>query len=390
MTRLAEQVLSSISAVVGLAPRALHEPLFFGNEERYLKECLATGSVASVGRFNEKFESELASYTGSRYAVCTVNGTAALHIALMVSGVQPGDEVLVPALTFIATANAVIYCGAIPHIVDCQASNLGIDVERLRKYLSEISIQKGGIRINRETGRRINTIVPMHAFGHPVDITGVLELSKEFNLTVIEDAAESLGSFYRDQHTGTFGTAGIISFNGNKTITTGGGGVILTSNPEIEKAARHLVTTAKVPHQFKYIHDQVGYNYRLPNLNAALGCAQLESLPVLLSAKRRLADRLRDALSTIEGVTLLREPPGCRSNYWLQTLILDDAVSDQHTDILKYANESGFGFRPPWELLDRIAYLDKAPRMPDMLISELVKKLINVPSSPTLDMVDAG
>ena len=374
---------------MGSGPRSLHEPVFFGNEERYLMECLETASVASVGRFTEKFELGLASYTGAKYAVCTVNGTAALHIALTVSGVRSGDEVLIPALTFVATANAVVYCGATPHIVDCQSGNLGIDVGRARKYLRRTSVQKCGVCTNRVTGRSIRAIVPMHTFGHPADVEGIMQLAEEFNLIVVEDAAESLGSLYRGKHTGTFGSAGIISFNGNKTITTGGGGVILTNDPVIEKTARHLVSTAKMPHQYKYVHDQVGYNYRLPNLNAALGCAQLESLPKILSMKRKLTGSLGKALSSVTGIRLLKEPPDCRSNYWLQTLVLDDEFSDQRDEILKYAHDSGLGFRPPWEPLDRVDFLREVPRMPDMLISRMADKLINIPSSPTMDMANA-
>jgi len=384
VTKLAEQVLAAVKIVVGQGPCALHEPVFIGNEERYLIECINSASVATVGRFTEKFESQLTSYTGARYAVGTVSGTAALHIALKVCDVQIDDEVLVPALTFIATANAVIYCGAIPHIVDCETRNLGVDVVRLRQYLSEISHQQGGACINRTTGRRIKAIIPMHTFGHPVDIEGVMDLAEEFNLVVVEDAAESLGSFFKGQHTGTFGTAGIISFNGNKTITTGGGGVILTNDVSIATVARHLVTTAKVHHPYRYVHDQVGYNYRLPNLNAALGCAQLESLPALLAAKRELTERLRGALSGVKGVTLFLEPPDCQSNYWLQTLVLNDSAAFERDSILTQANEAGMGFRPPWESLDQVTYLGDAPRMPTMLIAEFARKLINIPSSPKL------
>jgi perosamine synthetase len=385
---LAEQVVSAIRAVVGPGPTSLHEPIFDGNEGRYLQECLTTTFVASAGRFTEKFESELAAYTGANHVICTVNGTAALHIALKLAGVQSGDEVLVPALTFVATGNAVTYCGAIPNIVDCDKENLGIDTDRLDDYLERYTEQRSNYCINVASGRRIKAVVPMHVFGHPMDIDGVLKVARDNNLVVIEDAAESLGSFYQGGHTGTFGTMGILSFNGNKIITSGGGGAILTNDLELAQLAKHLTTTAKVSHRYRYQHDQVGYNYRLPNLNAALGCAQLEQLPKLLLAKRKLGDKYQQAFADVSEVSLVLEPPECQSNYWLHAILLDESMANLRDEVVNFANDSGYEVRPPWDLLSDLQYLDYAPRMKDLRIRAIADRLINVPSSPGLGFND--
>ena len=272
-TPLADQIVEAIQSVVGVNPVALHEPRFSGNELLYLKECLDSTYVSSVGKFVERFEEDLAAYTVAKHAVAVMNGTAALHIALKLSGVRPADEVLVPSLTFVATANAVTYCGGMPHFVDSDESTLGIAPQALRDYLSEITEIHNGQCINRNTGRVIRAVVPVHTFGHPVDIDQLLSVAREFNLVLVEDAAESLGSTVNGRHTGTFGLMGIFSFNGNKTITTGGGGAIITNNQELAKSAKRLTTVSKIPHRWEIAHDDIGYNYRLPNINAALGCA---------------------------------------------------------------------------------------------------------------------
>ena len=324
---LVEEVVGAIRSVVGPKPVALHEPSFQGNEWLYLKECLDSTYVSSVGKFVDRFEDELAKCTGAKYAISVVNGTAALQIALKLAGVQPGDEVLIPALTFVATANAVSYCDAIPHFADSEERTLGIDSSKLREYLEGNSSQHSGQCINNFTGCVIRALVPMHTFGHPSDIEGLLSIARDFNLVLVEDAAESLGSFYNGQHTGTFGLFGALSFNGNKTITTGGGGAILTNSESLARHAKHLTTTAKLPHAWEFRHDEIGYNYRMPNINAALGCAQLEQLPAKLAAKRELFSRYHAAFAGIKGVTLFKEPQNCQSNYWLQTLLLDEYTS---------------------------------------------------------------
>jgi perosamine synthetase len=381
---LANQVVAAIRSVVGTRPAALHEPSFNGNEWVYLKECLDTNFVSSVGKFVDRFEVDLANFTGAKYAVAVVNGTAALHIALKLAGVKAGDEVLVPALTFIATANAITYCNATPHFVDSEAITLGVDAAKLRDYLLSHTEQHSGQCVNRFTGQVIRALVPMHTFGHPVDVNGLLAIAHDFNIVLVEDAAESLGSYYYGQHTGTFGLLGTLSFNGNKTITTGGGGAILTNDAALALHAKHLTTTAKLPHAWEFRHDEIGYNYRLPNLNAAIGCAQLEQLPAKLAAKRTLFARYQTAFSQVSGVKLIAEPVNSQSNYWLQTLLLDVENADQRDAILKATNDAGFMTRPAWILMHELLPFNAYPYMDLTTARSLIQRLINIPSSTTL------
>ena len=379
-----EQVVEAIRQAAGPAPVALHEPRFAGNEWAYLKECLDSTFVSSVGKFVDRFEADLAAFTGARHAVAVVNGTAALHIALKLVGVEAGDEVLIPALTFVATANAVAYCGATCHFVDSEERTLGIDPHKLRDYLVATTEQRNGLCSNRATGRVIRALVPMHTFGHPVDLEGLLALAHDFNLVLVEDAAESLGSYYHGRHTGTFGRFGTLSFNGNKTITTGGGGALLTNDAALAKTAKHLTTTAKLPHRWAFEHDQIGYNYRLPNINAALGCAQLEQLPSFLEAKRRLFRRYQEAFNGIQGAGIVTEPEGCQSNYWLQTLLLAPEKADQQEAILAASNDAGLMTRPVWMLMNRLPPYGDCPAMDLAGAESLAGRLINVPSSAHL------
>ena len=378
---LARQVVDAIQSVVGSGPVALHEPRFAGNEWVYLKECLDSTYVSSVGKFVDRFEADLAAYTGAKHAVVVVNGTAALHVALRLAGVRQDDEVLIPALTFVATACAVVYCGATPHFVDSEESTLGLAPQALREYLQDITEFRGEHCVNRATGRVIRAIVPMHTFGHPVDIEGLLAVARDFHLVLVEDAAESLGSTIQGRHTGTFGLMGTLSFNGNKTITTGGGGAILTNDAEIARHAKHITTTAKVPHRWEYEHDEVGYNYRLPNINAALGCAQLEQLSDFLAAKRWLFDRYRAAFAEVPHARIVAEPEGCRSNYWLQTLALDESAAGQRDAILTATNDAGLMTRPAWTLMHRLTPYHTCPRMSLPVADSLERRLINLPSS---------
>jgi perosamine synthetase len=379
-----QEIVQAIQSVVGAGPVTLHEPRFCGNEWVYLKECLDSTFVSSVGKFVDRFEDELAAFTGAKRAVAVVNGTAALHVSLLLAGVEAGDEVLLPALTFIATANAVAYCQATPHFVDSEDRALGMDAYALRDYLSATTEMRDGHSINRSTGRVIRAMVPMHTFGHPVDIDALLAVAHDFNLQLIEDAAESLGSTVGGRHTGTFGLMGTLSFNGNKTITTGGGGAILTNDLELGARAKHLTTTAKVPHRWNFVHDEVGYNYRLPNLNAALGCAQLEQLPDFLHEKRRLFDAYEASFASIPGIRLLAEPAGCRSNYWLQTLMLDESLADQRDAVLAATNDAGLMTRPIWTLMNRLSMYSNAPKAPLQVAESLERRLINIPSSSGL------
>ena len=381
---LVPQVIDAIRSVVGNGPVALSEPIFQGNEWNYVKECLDSTFVASEGRFVDCFEADLAAYTGAGYAITVVNGTAGLHIALKLTGVKPGDEVLVPALTFVATANAVTYCGAQPHFVDVETQSLGIDVTKLRYYLQEHTEQRNNQCINRSSGHRIQAIVPMHTFGHPADLDALLAIAHDYSLALVEDAAESIGSTYHGRHTGTFGLFGVLSFNGNKTITTGGGGAILTNDRTLAAQVKFLTTTAKSAHPWEYRHDQIGYNYRLPNINAAIGVAQLEQLPSILESKRRLFNQYDQAFQEVTGATLIKEPSGSRSNYWLQTLLLSPEQVKQRDTILQKTNDLGLMTRPVWVPLHQLSPYRSAPRM-DLSQAELLADgLLNLPSSRPL------
>lgn len=382
-----EDLVDALTRVTGPGPVSLHAPEFTGNEWTYLKDCLDSTFVSSVGQYVDQFEAELAKLTGAKYAVAVVNGTAALHVALELSGVQRNDEVLVPTLTFVATANAVKYCGATPHFVDCETSTLGMDVERLRVHLKRISEIRDGQCVNKQTGQVIRAIVPMHTFGHPSDLEGLVKLTHDFKLVLIEDAAEALGSVYQGTHVGVFGRFGVLSFNGNKTITTGGGGALLTNDERLAKRAKHLTTTAKRAHPWEYFHDEVGYNYRMPNINAALGCAQLEQLPKMLQEKRNLYERYKKSVGKLTGVTLLKEPEGCRSNYWLQTLMLNGVHQDQLTAALEFTNAKGLMTRPAWNLLHTLPSYTHAPRMDLYCAQDLVQRMFNIPSSAALGRV---
>ena len=386
-SNLPQDIVRAIKSVAGDGPLALHEPRFNGNEWVYLKECLDSTFVSSVGKFVDRFEDDLANFTGAKRAVAVVNGTAALHVALRLAGVEAGDEVLLPALTFIATANAVAYCQATPHFVDSEERSLGMDAVALREYLSNITEIRNGQCVNRSTGRVIRAMVPMHTFGHPVNIHALLAIAHDFHLKLIEDAAESLGSTVGGQHTGTLGLMGTLSFNGNKTITTGGGGAILTNDVELGKRAKHITTTAKLPHRWNFVHDEIGFNYRLPNLNAALGCAQLEQLPVFLRDKRRLFEQYQTAFANVTGVHIIAEPAGCISNYWLQTLLLDTAHADQRDAVLAATNDAGLMTRPTWALMNRLPMYANAPRAPLPVAELLEQRVINIPSSSGLGSV---
>jgi aminotransferase in exopolysaccharide biosynthesis len=382
---LPQQLITVLASVAGSTPVALHEPRFNGNESRYLQDCIDSTFVSSVGPFVDRFEAELAAYTGAAYAVVVVNGTAALHIALLLAGVKPDDEVIIPALTFVATANAVRYCGAVPHFVDSDPERLGLNPSALRAWLAEIAqCSNSGGCLNLHTGRRIRAVVPMHTFGHPCDLAGLMAVAQDFGLELVEDAAESLGSRYRGRHTGTLGRLGILSFNGNKIITTGGGGAILTQDAELARRAKHLTTTAKRPHRWVYEHDEIGYNYRMPNLNAALGCAQLEQIPEFLAAKRRLYQRYRAALQSLSVVQLVAEPADSVSNYWLQTLLLDATIADQRDALLEATNAAGLMTRPAWTLLHRLAPYRDCPHAPLPVAESLERRIINIPSSAGL------
>jgi perosamine synthetase len=386
---IAAAVRAALTQVLGTADQfiPLHVPEFRGNEWSYVKECLDTGWVSSVGAYVDRFESDMAAFVGAKHAVAVVNGTAALHLALLLAGVKPGEEVIAPALSFVATANAIAYCHAVPHFADISPTTLGMDPNRLSSHLHKVTEMRNGRLFNRQTGRRIAGVVPMHTFGHPVDIAGMLHVCEEFDLPMVEDAAESLGSTYGGRHCGTFGLLGTMSFNGNKVVTTGGGGMIVTNDLGLAKRAKHLSTTAKLGHPWFYVHDAVGFNYRLPNINAALGCAQLENLPTALMRKRQLAEAYSEAFAQMPGVSFVRESQGTCANYWLNAILVDECANsvEVRDRLLEELNAANYMVRPAWALLHTLAPFLDAPRMHDLSVSESIeRRLVNLPSSAQL------
>jgi perosamine synthetase len=358
----------------------LHEPTFNHKEVEYVTDCVKSGWVSSVGSYVNRFEEELARFVGVKRAVAVVNGTAALHISLKLVGVVEEDEVLIPSLTFVATANAVTYIRAIPHFVDVNRDSLGIDPMKLEGYLDSIGEFRQGELYNKNTNRRIKAMVPMHTFGHPCMMDELVSVCEKFNLELVEDAAESLGSYYKEKHTGSFGRVSAVSFNGNKIITTGGGGAILTDDETLADYAKHLTTTAKVPHQWMYLHDEIGFNYRMPNLNAALGCAQLEKLPSFIESKRKLTETYSLWLEEIEGVRLFKEIPMARSNYWLQTMLIED--ENHKEEILEFLNGQGIMCRPVWSPLHTLKIYQSCPRSDLSETEYLNAVIISMPSTP--------
>lgn len=360
----------------------LHAPLFIGNEKKYLNECIDTTFVSSVGKFVDRFEEEMAAYTGAKKAVVCVSGTNALHMAMMLVGVERDDEVLTQALTFIATCNAVSYIGAHPVFIDVDMETLGLSPKAVKAWLEKNAELKNGICYNKKTGRRVKACIPMHTFGHPVKIDELVQICNEWHLELVEDAAESIGSLYKGQHTGTFGKVGAISFNGNKTITTGGGGMLLFQDEELGKLAKHLTTQAKVPHRWAFVHDHIGYNYRMPNINAALGCAQLENLDRYVENKRETAQIYADFFKNIPDITFFTEPQNCRSNYWLNVVLLKDKAAQQ--EFLEYTNDHGVMTRPVWELMNRLEMFKQCETDGLKNTEWLADRIVNIPSSVRL------
>ncbi|HEC18696.1 MAG TPA: LegC family aminotransferase [Gammaproteobacteria bacterium] len=363
-------------------PIALHEPAFTEAEKRLVDDCLDSGWVSSVGKYVDRFEEQLSEYTEIPHTIATVNGTAALHTCLILAGVQPGDEVLMPALTFIGSANPVAYQGAIPHFVDCETETLGVDPQGLNDYLAEISEQRDDTCFNKTTGRPIRALMVVHVLGHPARMAELAEIAARYRLVLIEDAAESLGSWRDGQHTGSWGQLSALSFNGNKIITSGGGGAILTRDPELAQRARHLTTTAKQPHPWAFEHDAIAYNYRLPNINAALGCAQLEQLPQRLTQKRRLADHYREAFAPLNDVQLQVAPEVCHSNHWLNLLLLPNR--EERDRLLDAAHAEKILLRPFWTPLHQQPMFADAPRMSLANSEDLFARGVCLPSSAQL------
>ncbi len=360
----------------------LHAPVFVGNEKKYLEETIDSTFVSSVGAFVNRFEEMMAEITGARYAVALVNGTAALHIGLKLVGVGQNDEVLSQPLTFVATANAISYEKAIPHFVDVDADTLGLSPTALRKRLEAVAEIKDGQCFNRETGRRIAACVPMHTFGLPARIDEIVEICNHYHIPVVEDAAESLGSYYRDQHTGTFGQVGTFSFNGNKTVTCGGGGAIVTNDEQLAKRAKHITTTAKKAHRWDYAHDEIGYNYRMPNLNAALACAQLEQLQRFVENKRVTAKCYADFFQQIDGMDWVPALENAKANFWLNAIRLPNR--EQREQFLEYSNDQGVMTRPIWKLMNDLEMFSNCPSGDLSVARSLDDTIVNLPSSVRL------
>lgn len=360
----------------------LHVPLFIGNEKKYMNECIDTTFVSSVGQFVDRFEEMVAEYTGAKKAVVCVSGTNALHMAMMLVGVERDDEVLTQALTFIATCNAISYIGAHPVFIDVDRDTMGLSPEAMKTWLVKNAEVKKGQCYNKRTGRRIKACVPMHTFGHPVKLDELVALCDEYHIELVEDAAESIGSFYKGKHTGTFGKVSAISFNGNKTITTGGGGMLLFQDEELGKLAKHLTTQAKVPHRWEFVHDQIGYNYRMPNINAALGCAQMENLERYVENKRATAKEYSEFFAQIPDIEFYTEPAECRSNYWLNVVLLKDRQAQQ--EFLAYTNDHGIMTRPVWQLMNKLEMFKECETDGLVNTSWLEERIVNIPSSVRL------
>jgi len=357
----------------------LHEPRFIGNEKNYLNDCIDSTFVSSVGEYVNRFEELMVQQTGVDYAIATVNGTNALQIALLVCDVKEADEIITQSLSFIATANAIKYTGANPIFIDVDKNTLGMSSVALSDFLTNNGeVRNDGFTYNKKTGKRIKACVPMHTYGFPCEIDKIADICKEWNISLVEDAAESLGSYYKDQHTGSFGDVGIFSFNGNKTITAGGGGCIVTNNEEFAKLAKHLTTQAKIPHKWEFNHDYIGYNYRMPNLNAALACAQLEKLNDFIKSKRDLARTYNQKLSAL-GINFFTEPENCISNYWLNVILFNNIK--ERNNFLEYSNSNGVMTRPAWNLIHTFSMFKDCQK--DSLINSinLSEILVNIPSS---------
>lgn len=375
-----EEIVSFIRSMYGNEDIIqLHAPVFRGNEKKYLNDCIDSTYVSSVGKYVDRFEDMIKEYTGSSKAVVCVNGTNALHLAMILSGVEKDDEVLTQALTFVATCNAISYIGAYPVFLDVDKDTMGLSPDAVEEWLKSNVIIKDNSSYNKKSGRRVKACIPMHTFGHPVHLDKLVDVCNRYHLELIEDAAESLGSFYKGKHTGTFGSIGAISFNGNKTITTGGGGILLFKDEKVGKFAKHLSTQSKIPHRWEFSHDNIGYNYRMPNINAAIGCAQLEQIDIFLNNKRDTAELYQAFFSNYPEITFFPEPKNCKSNYWLNSIIFKDKNTQQN--FLEYTNNQKIATRPIWQLMNKLPMFASC-ESGDLFNSEwFSERVVNLPSS---------
>lgn len=384
------QFVAALRSVVGDEGGGLHDPLFDGREKEYLSECIDSGFVSTVGPFVSRFEAQLADFVDAVEAVAVVNGTSGLHLAMVGLGVKPGDEVIVPALSFVATASAVAMAGAIPHFVDVSKETWGISPQLLRRYLSKKLVASERGYVNRESGRPVTGLLAMHTLGFPCDSPGLAAVAREFGLFFVEDAAEALGSFADGRHVGHAGDASVFSFNGNKTITTGGGGAVITRDKSLALRIRHLSTTAKVHHRYQFIHDDVGFNYRMPNINAALGLAQLERLNEILGAQRALHGRYEDALGSLGIGEKRGEVSSTKSNYWLHAFTLGTALAHLRDSIIEACLEAGLAVRPLWFPLNNLEPYKDLPSTRTPIAQDLFKRVICLPSSASLAFGSRG
>jgi len=379
---LKKEFLDLAKDIYGPGSIPLHRPVFEGNEKHYLVECIDSNFVSSVGEKVNQFENLVADFTGSKFAVATVNGTAALHVSFELAGVLPGDEVISQALTFIATCNAISYCDAVPVFIDVDLDTMGMSPHSLKAFLEVHAEKRDGKVFNKISGRRIAACVPMHTFGLPCRIAEIADVCADWGIALIEDAAESLGSYVGRQHTGTFGAMGTLSFNGNKVITTGGGGMLVTDDPYLAKKAKHITTTAKVAHTYEFDHDEIAFNYRLPNLNAALGCAQMERLQEFLSIKASLSNRWCEFFKD-QSVKFIRPIEGCSANYWLNAIVLE-SKSDRD-EFLEYTNSNGVMTRPIWKLMPTLKMFEDCQTDGLKNSRWLYDRVVNIPSSVPKD-----
>ena len=384
INKISQQLLQILNKKIKLKSIYLHEPDLHLSDLTYLKDCIKNNVVSAAGTFIKKFENKISNLTKAKYVVATNSGTSALHISCILMNIEKNDEVLIPAFTFVATANAVKYCGGVPHFVDIDEDHFGINVQKLDKYLKKNVIKKKNFCINKKTGRKIKAIIPVHVFGHIMKINELIKLAKKYNLKVIEDAAEALGSYYKNKHAGTFGDVGVLSFNGNKTITCGSGGAILTKDKNIAKKARHLIANSKKAHPYNYIHDQIGFNYRMPNLNAALGYSQIKKIRKILAKKRKLFNFYKKAFDKNLYFKLINEPKNSKSNFWLQTILINEKYSNYTKKILKDLNDRKIYVRPGWELMNNLKYFKNCPKMNLSIAKKFYKRIINLPSSSFL------
>lgn len=378
MKEIYKDFIDMAQSIYGYDFIPLHRPIFEGNERQYLVDCIDSNFVSSVGEKVTEFEQKVAEFTGSDYAIATVNGTAALHVAIQLADVMPGDEVLTQAVTFIATCNAISYTGAKPLFIDVDLDTMGLSPKALQTFLEKNAEKKVDGAFNRISGKRISACIPMHTFGFPCRIKEIAEICNEWGISLIEDTAESLGSYVSEDHTGTFAQMSALSFNGNKLITTGGGGMIITNSPELARKAKHITTTSKIPHAYEFAHDEIGYNYRLPNLNAALGCAQMERIDEFLSIKNKIADQWEGFFKK-SPINFFKALKGNKANHWLNSVVLE---SKTDRDIfLKYTNENGVMTRPIWRLMSELPMFKDCQN--DGLTNSLVlqDRVVNIPSS---------